>query len=163
MDKIEEIRCAIECRDDPGRNTPGRIIGTLLTYGEQTVHDRGPELFDAGALRWHDTGIPVNRMHDKASAFMRVMPEVRGVRVHIDAPLPDNAAGREIAQEIRSGAIRGLSVEFNALQETRREGVRHIQQAVLNGAGLVDKPAYRQSRVEVRRGAIIRIPLLDLV
>ena len=31
---MSEFRCAIEVREDDGRRT-GRIVGTLLTYGEK--------------------------------------------------------------------------------------------------------------------------------
>ena len=45
-----ELRCAIELRQDDSRRSPGRIVGTLLTYG-QRASDR-PEVFADGALSW---------------------------------------------------------------------------------------------------------------
>ena len=68
----------------------------------------------------------------------------------LDALLPDTAAGRDAATEVRSGLLRGLSVEFKALAERYVSGVREIRRAALVGAGLVDSPAYRGSTVEVR-------------
>ena len=44
----------------------------------------------------------------------------------------------------------GLSVEFKAIRETMRSGVRLIQAAVLTGAGLVDSGAYAAATVEAR-------------
>ena len=45
-----ELRCKIEYRADDSRQSPGRIVGTLMTYGERAA-DR-PEVFAADSLRW---------------------------------------------------------------------------------------------------------------
>ena len=57
----DEIRCAIECREDDTRQGPGRLVGTVLTYG-QRAKDR-PELFEPGALTWPADGVVLNRQH----------------------------------------------------------------------------------------------------
>ena len=143
---MAEFRCAVELRED--RRSPGRLVGTLLTYGERAA-DR-PERFAAGALTWPDGGVVLRRQHARGAPIMRVVPEVRGGAVVVDVPLPDTAAGRDAAAEIRAGLFRGLSVEFNALRERVAGGVREIQRAALVGAGLVDSPSYGGSLVEVR-------------
>ena len=143
-----EIRCAIEIRQDDSRESPGRLTGTLLTYGEQSRNRR--ETFEAGALRWPDNGIVLRRQHVRAAPIMRVIPAVRGNQVVIDAPLPDTQAGRDASREIRDGLFTGLSVEFRAVRQTFAGGVRRITSALLGGAGLVDSPEYSGSRVEVR-------------
>ena len=146
---MNEIRCSIEVRGDD-MSSPGRLTGTLLTYGE-LAHDR-PEVFEVGALRWPPEGIVLRRQHDRRSPVMRVVPEVRDGAVVIDTPLPDTAAGRDAAAEIRAGLFRGLSVEFRANRQRYVRGVRRVTDALLTGAGLVDKPSYTGSRVEVREG-----------
>ena len=128
--------------------SPGRITGTLLTYGER-ASDRA-EMFEPGALRWPDNGIVLRRQHQRATPIMRVLPEVRGNQIVVDAPLPDTTAGRDAAAEIRAGLFKGLSVEFKATAQRFAGGVRHITGALLNGAGLVDTPSYAGSAVEVR-------------
>ena len=144
----DEIRCRIELREDETMASPGRLTGTLLTYGEQAA-DR-PERFEAGALEWPAGGVVVRRQHDRLAPIMRVIPEVRGSAVVIDAPLPDTTAGRDAAREVRSGLLKGLSVEFKAAVSGYRAGLRSIRRAILTGAGLVDDPSYTGSRVEVR-------------
>ena len=62
---MDEIRCAIELRADDSRESPGRIVGTLVTYGER-ASDR-PELFEAGSLTWPDGGVVLNRQHTRTS------------------------------------------------------------------------------------------------
>ena len=68
----------------------------------------------------------------------------------IDQPLPDSTAGRDAAVEIRSGLMRGLSVEFKAIRARMVSGVRRISAATLVAGGLVDDPSYSGSTVEVR-------------
>ena len=146
----DEIRCAVEVRDD--HMSPGRLVGTLLRYGEPAGSGRS-EVFEAGSLEWPAEGIVLNRQHNRRAPIMRVVPEVRDGAVVLDAPLPDTAAGRDAAREVRDGLMVGLSVEFRAALQTYRSGVRRIKRAMLRGAGLVHNPEYLGSRVEVRERA----------
>ena len=142
---MTEIRCALELRDDETRKGPGRLTGTLLTYGERAA-DR-PELFEVGSLSWPDSGIPINRQHVRTEAVARVIPMVRGNAVMIDAPLPDTQRGRDLAVEIRAGLFTGLSVEFKATRQ-RFVGRRAADSSgrTLGAAGVVDSPAYAGKR-----------------
>ena len=147
-----ELRCKVELREDATRESPGRMVGTLLTYGER-ASDR-PELFERGSIDLDaikaSGGIVVNRQHTRGAPIMRVIPELRGDALVIDQPLPDTQAGRDAAVEIRSGLMRGLSVEFQAIRARVVSGVRRIASATLVAAGLVDDASYIGSTVEVR-------------
>ena len=46
MEKMDELRCSIEIRADDTNESPGRIVGTLLAFGEK-ARDR-PEVFVPG-------------------------------------------------------------------------------------------------------------------
>ena len=144
---MDEIRCELEYRADESRQSPGRIVGRLMSY-ETRARDK-PEVFVAGALSWPEDGIVLNEAHNRQAPIMRVVPELRGSDLVIDAPLPDTARGRDAATMIRSGTLKGLSVEFRSLEEDRQTGVRRIRRARLLGAGLVDSAAYG-NRVELR-------------
>ena len=95
---MDEFRCALEFRADETRQSPGRLVGTLLKYGER-AGDRA-EVFEAGALSWASDGVVLNRAHSDASPIMRVVPEVRGEEVVIDTALPNTTAGRDAAEEL---------------------------------------------------------------
>ena len=144
---MRELRCAIEYRADASRQSPGRIVGTPLTY-EQRASDR-PEVFAADALAWDDGGVILNEQHARTQPIMRFMPEVRGKEVVVDAALPDTQRGRDAATMIRNGTMRGLSIEFRATEEGRRAGMREVRSATLLGAALVDDPSYKGT-LEVR-------------
>ena len=142
-----EIRCAIELRVDDTRQSPGRIVGSLLTYG-QRARDRA-EVFAPGALHWPDGGIILNEQHNRQAPILRFKPELVGSEVRIDAPLPDTQRGRDAATMVRNGTMTGLSIEFRSENEGRSSGVREIRRAFLGAAALVDSPSYPTS-VEVR-------------
>ena len=47
---MDEIRMAIEVREDEARLGPGRLVGTVIKYGER-AKDRA-EVFEVGSLTW---------------------------------------------------------------------------------------------------------------
>lgn len=146
---MDEIRCAIEFRADESRQSPGRIVGTLIEYGKR-ASDRA-ELFTDGALSWEDRGVILNEQHNRQAPIMRFTPTVEGRQVKIDAALPDTQRGRDIATMVRNGTMTGLSIEFRATSEGRAGGVREVRAARLMGAAVVDSPSY-QGALEVREG-----------
>ena len=62
-------------------------------------------------------------------------------------------AGLEL---VRAKIVRGLSVEFVALQERSEANLRIIERARLVGIGVVDTPAYPASAIEARAAALSR-------
>ena len=156
----DEIRCAVECREDDTRQSPGRLVGTVLTYNTR-AKDRA-ELFEPGALTWPAEGVVLQRQHVRTSAIMRVIPEARGDAIVIDQNLPDTMAGRDAAAEVRQGLMTGLSVSFQAARQTHRAGVRRIQAATMTAVGLVDSPSY-DAPVEVRHRAGDTAPRVETI
>ena len=157
---MNELRCPIELRADDSGQSPGRLVGTLLTYGER-ASDR-PELFEPNSLVWADRGIVINRQHVRSSPVLRAVPEVRGLTVVVDTPLPDTTAGREAAQEILGGLFTGMSIEFKAQRQRFENGIRCISSAMLLAAALVDSPSFANSLVEIR-GAYLAEVLTNLI
>lgn len=96
------------------------------------------------------------RMEHLGREVMRFEPTISGAEVRIDAARPDTRDGRTLADEIRQGKRRGMSVEFHALRQSRAQGVREIERALVDGVIATGDPAYRQTRVEVREGLLER-------
>ena len=63
---MDNLLIEVRYVEDDTRQSPGRLQGVLLTYGEQS-RDR-PELFRAGALAWDDGGIAINEQHNTLAA-----------------------------------------------------------------------------------------------
>ena len=155
---MDEIRCRVEIREDDTRQSPGRLTGVLLTYGERAA-DRA-ELFEDGALYWRDSGIVIREQHNRAAPIVRAQPYMEGRELRVNVPLPNTQRGRDaaIAMQGDNPLYSGLSVEFNSERETRRNGLRVITRAFLDGASLVDTPAYLGSTVEVREESGLFVP-----
>ena len=73
-----------------------------------------------------------------------------GGSLELTAELPPIPAADRALDDIRTGRANGLSVEFRALKVSRVDGVRVIEDAVLEGVGIVRAPSYQGSRVEAR-------------
>ena len=139
----------------------GRTVsGVVMRYGE--VSPSHKERFEAGSLRMADA-VPLNLGHDRERAVawhpgggLELVD--RGEALEMSAEVPPIPAGDRALQEIRSGQVRGLSVEFQAVKESRVGGVRVISEALLTGIGLVSKPSYQGSQVEARARRHGRFP-----
>ena len=131
--------------EDDTRQSPGRLQGTLLTYGE-LARDR-PELFMPDALTWPDDGIVINEQHNRQSPVVRALPFVEGRELRIDAALPNTTRGRDAATNVKEGVLTGLSVEFAraGVVASLVNGVRTIRSARLVAAALVDLSSYAGS------------------
>ena len=127
------------------------LYGRAMAYNlPATVAPGKRELFLSGAFGSDRLAVPLNLQHDKGlvlaeagSYDIQDTPEALLVRARL---APSSAAIRLVQR----GALKGLSVEFDPLQERTEGGLRIIERARLRGVGLVDSPAYPASRVEVR-------------
>ena len=146
---MDLITCEVRFTEDESRQTPGRLVGTLLTYGEQ-ASDRA-EVFDPDSLRFPDGGLWINEQHNRAAPILRAMPTLEGRALRIDAAFPDTQRARDAVTGLKSDPplYTGLSIEFSAEKETRRNGLRVIQRAYVPRAGLV-VPSYSGSTAELR-------------
>ena len=156
---IEHRPAATELRVE-GR----RLSGVVMHYGE--VSPSHKERFETGSLRMADT-VHLDLFHDpeKAVAWYPggglVLDNSRdALTMHAELP-PIPAADRAL-DEIRSGAVSGLSVEFRAVKERRDGDLRIIEAAVLSGIAIVRSPSYTNAQVEARRRSgrtmLARIP-----
>ena len=71
--------------------------------------------------------------------------------LHMRAEVGGTKDGDDTLSMVRRGILRGLSVEFIAVEQRLEDDTRVIGKATLDGLGVVDRPAYHGSAVEVRR------------
>ena len=122
-------------------------------------------MFEAGSLYWSNDGIIIRELHPKSNGpptppIMRTLPFLEGRELRISAPLPNTTKGRDVAESMKGELplYGGLSVEFRAERESRRNGLRVIARAYLDGAALVEKGAYADALVEVRSESGLILP-----
>ena len=128
------------------------LTGEAMIYGQQ-ARDRA-EVFEPGSLEplepvtlnlQHD---PERRIASTADGTLRLSDTPEALTLEADL-----RAGSAELELVRRGALRGLSVEFHALRETRSaQGLRVLQRAAYPAVGLVDRGSYRTS-VELRQAA----------
>ena len=145
---VERRSAAVELRVE-GR----KLSGVVMNYGEVSPSHR--ERFEPGSLRMAES-VHLDLHHD----IERAVAWHPGGGLTLDngrdaltmrAELPPIPAADRALDEIRSGAVRGLSVEFRPVKERRDADIRVIEDAVLTGIGIVRAPSYKQSSVEARR------------
>ena len=160
---MDRIDCEVRFAEDTTRETPGRLTGVLVRYGEK-AHDR-PERIMPGALPWPPEGININTMHVREMPFVRVTPYEEGGAIKLDAPLPNTQAARDAAENLRQGVYTGLSVEMrkSTIQAKYVNGERQIHHAELIGGALVDLSSYLGSTAELRNAqdALATMPRLE--
>ena len=149
----ERRQIEFELRADDGKRP--RVEGTLIRYGERAAIGGGfSESFAAGALSWDAESICANVQHDRGRPLARLGHglNLRDTATQLDASieLPDTADGRDVETLIRSGVLRGLSVEFLPTREDWEGDARTIRAAKLTGLAVVDDPAYGGSLVSMR-------------
>ena len=137
-----------------------KLTGVVMKYGE--VSPSHKERFEPGSLRMADA-VHLDLDHDRERVVAwhpagGLELADQGEALELSAELPPIPAADRALQEIRSGRVRGLSVEFQAVKESRVGGVRVISEALLTGIGLVSKPSYQGSQVEARARKHGRFP-----
>ena len=135
-----------------------RLRGTLIKYGDVAMLPGGiAERFMPGAFG--DVAaldVILNGHHDRARPLARtggagLVLEDSAEALRMVATLPATRDADDTLELVKTGVLRGLSVEFKALAEHMEAGpVRVIERARLGAVGVVDKPAYPESSVEAR-------------
>lgn len=143
----EEFYAAIQFAEDETRQGPGRLTGTLVTYGEK-AGDRDV-VFAEDSLHWPEAGVVLNEQHNRQAPIVRFTPFQDGKAVKIDVPLPDTQRGRDIATSVKNGTLTGLSIEIEPERSNQLADFLEHQRARLVAAAVVDSPAFRGSGVQV--------------
>ena len=148
----------IERRFTELRQEGRRLSGVAIRYGSIAVFPWGRERFEAGAFG--DVGqldVILNSHHVRARPLARtagggLQLVDTETELTIRADLPPTSEANDVLALVRSGVLRGLSIEFSAQAERLEEGdLRIVERAKLSAIGVVDRPQYETSTVQARR------------
>ena len=132
-----------------------RLTGTVLRWNDIGIIAGQAERFSHGAFG--DVAaldVILNVQHERTRPIARsgggLSLQDGPESLRMAAELPQTRDAADTLELVRSGVLRGLSVEFRAIRESFVDGVRVIHEALLTGLGVVDRPAYPASVVEAR-------------
>ena len=146
MERLVEIRAL----DDGSR----AIAGTVIKWGDTASLPWGQERFVRGAITWTpDTMLTLQ--HDRGKALARVgaglVLEDGAEALTMRATLPNTTLGNDTLELVRSGVLRGLSLEFVASRTRQENRVAVVEAARMTGLSIVDVPAYSASVIARER------------
>lgn len=137
-----------------------RLEGVVMRYGALAqLPDGRQERFLPGAFNDVETqDLILNVQHERVFPIARtggggLTLTDSGSMLSMAADLSQTTAGREAYELVRARVLRGLSVEFTAIEERMVGNIREIELALLGGMSVVDQPAYEASTVEARQRA----------
>ena len=135
-----------------------RLTGVAVRYGDTARLPWGRERIEAGAFAPIGDVI-LNASHDRAAPLARtggagLALDDTAERLAFSAELPATRAADDVLELVRTGVMRGASVEMRVSAERIEAGVRVIERAKLSGIGVVDSAAYPQSEIEARRARL---------
>ena len=138
----------------------GVLQGTAMRYGSEAQFGDFREVFDAGAFEYED--VVLNVQHQRSRPIARTAPagapflagvlelQDDGKALEVRAKPVDATDGRDALALVRSGLLRGFSVEFVAIEERYEGNLRVVKRAALTGIAVVDRPAYDVAQVSYR-------------
>ena len=108
---MDNLLIEVRYAEDATRQSPGRLTGTLLTYGEQLPAIAG-NYSRLGRWKWDDGGIVINEQHVTAARNDHLRTRCHSwtaTNVRIDAPhCRTPSIGRDAAVNVRDGLLTGL-------------------------------------------------------
>lgn len=155
MDGLEFRTAPLEFRADGA----GVVQGVAVTYGDIAKLPGFAERFEAGAFgNVEGLDVVATTMHTPDRLLARtggggLELADSAERLAATIELPDTAEGRDTKALLQRGILRGLSIEFRAVEQRYEGGTRIISKADLYAVSVVDRPAYGASLADVRRAA----------
>lgn len=148
-----DTKRTLYCRAEIHPSNETQLSGRAIRYGDIATLPFGKEVIDMGAFgNLENADVILNRQHNRGMPLARTGGGGLEVidsptELKLQADLPDTPTGREAMTLVRSGVLRGFSIEFRAVREYVRNRILHVAEASLVGIALVDKPAYPESQV----------------
>ena len=153
----------LEHRFISGLEVAGRTLrGRAIRYGDEArivtaTGRQARERFAPGAFG--DVGsldTTLDLMHDRRRLLARVGAGLTlfddGRELRLEAVLPETRDADDALTLVRSGLLRGYSIEFDAGADQWAGELRTVTAAALPSIGVVDRPAYVSAEgIEIRR------------
>ena len=105
----------------------GTVAGTVIRYGDVATLPFGQERMLPGAFGDLSTAeLYANRMHERSQPLANTYAGLRiddnAERLAGEVDLPNTSYGRDTQEEVKTGRLRGLSIEFRTLEDDYIDG-----------------------------------------
>ena len=132
-----------------------KLSGVVIKYGDfAEMFGEKETILPAAFGDLSKADVILNRQHQRTAPLARTPETLRlmnaGDTLTMEADLPDTEMARETLTLVKSGVLRGLSIEFLVKDQEIEGDIRIIKAAELRGIGVVDTPAYPNSKVSAR-------------
>ena len=123
------------------------LEGVALPYGSQGRVGGFTEEFRAGSVQLLPSGVLLNVLHREDRLLARYPDgglELRDAddALHLRATMPDTGEAADARELVRTGVLRGFSIEFMAKRDEWQGRHRIVHEAIVAGVALVARPAY---------------------
>ena len=133
-----------------------KLSGVAVRYGDTAILPWGKERFEPSAFG--DVGrvdAVLNAHHDRGRPLARtggggLTLTDSAEALEFAAELPETRDSDDVLTLVKTGVLRGASIEFTAKTERFESNVRVIGRAALSGIAIVDRPAYKDSEIAAR-------------
>ena len=131
-----------------------QISGTALTYGDRANIGSLVETFERNSIQLDDV-VMLNVQHNRGRPLARfpdggLALELTSQGLEVRATLPETTEANDTIELIRNKVLTGLSIEFRAVADRVVGTTRRIQEAIVSGIAVVDRPAYPDSTITAR-------------
>lgn len=149
-----------------GDDNPPVLSGTVVRYGDTATVRSGNivvrERMEPGVFgQVSDLDVMAVLQHERSRGLGRtgygLTLSDTPTALRADLTLDDSTDGKDALIKYRSGILRGFSAEFRPVKSKVENGVLIRQQAQLIRIGVVDKPAYPDSVIELRQAEILAL------
>lgn len=120
-----------------------------MRYGDVARIGRLQERFEPGSIELREPAT-LNLEHRRTEPLALLEFTDTGTELRVAATLPAGERQDQALEDVRSGKLSGLSIEFRALSDHVAGGVRTIARAIVAGAALTGSPSYPQTSIEAR-------------
>lgn len=144
-----EHRCLWDLRSQGDR----AITGTVVRYGDKAKVAGFTETILPGAFG-NIGDVMLNIGHDGSKLIARagggLVLADSAERLELRADVANTTDGNDALELVRTGVLRGFSVEMRVLEDHWQGTHRTVKRAELKDIGLVARPAYADSEVALR-------------
>ena len=163
MALVENQGQLIEHRQSPYVRLNGRALeGVAVLYGDRANLGWTTEQIQPGAFAPLPQDVMLRMQHDRGRPIARtggsgLVLADSPTALEYRAELPNTRDADDVIEMVKTGILRGNSVELHVIADRMEGDTRIVERAALLGLSVVDDPAYKGSKLEARWNDVLTV------